>query len=115
LNYESIYRWYIGEAIENMIKDGVMYAELRPMLMDKFIPANDGVRKINHDEQMQMIIEGVTKKQDELRAEGRLDKFKFGLKIIYCAPRSIPKTMMQKEIQDCIRLKLEFPELICGK
>jgi adenosine deaminase CECR1 len=114
MNYERVFTWYIGKAIDNMIKDGVMYAELRPMLLDKFIPSDDGNKKLDHKWQMQTIIDEVRKKQQELKEQGRFEKFPFGLKIIYCAPRSIPKPMMQKEIQDCIKLKLEFPDLICG-
>lgn len=115
MNYESIFRWYIEAAIDNMIEDKVMYAELRPMLMDKSIPADDGVRKLFHDQQMRLILEEVSKKQEKLRREGRIDQFPFGLRIIYCAPRSIPKDWMQREIQDCIKLKQEFPDLVCGK
>jgi adenosine deaminase CECR1 len=114
MNYESVYRWYVGEAIQNMIDDGVMYAELRPMLMDKFIPSDDGRQKLDHTAQMCMILEEVSRKQDELRVSNQLDKFPFGVKIIYCAPRSIPKPMMQREIDDCIRLKQQFPDLVCG-
>jgi adenosine deaminase CECR1 len=113
-NYESIYRWYIGAAIDDMIKDGIMYAELRPMLMDKFIPSDDGERKLDHSEQMRILLDEVDKKQKFLKSKKQLDKFPFGLKIIYCAPRSIPKPMMRREIQDCIKLKKEFPDLICG-
>ena len=98
-----------------MITDKVMYAELRPMLMDKFIPSDNGETQLDHNEQMRIIIEEVKKKQDLLLEEGQLDKFPFGMKIIYCAPRSIPKTMMQREIRDCISLKRNFPDLICGK
>ena len=115
MNYERVFTWYIGEAIDNMIRDGVMYAELRPMLLDKSIPSDDGHRKLDHRWQMETIINEVRKKQQQLKEANLYDKFPFGLKIIYCAPRSIPKTMMQKEIQDCIKLKLEFPDLICGK
>lgn len=114
MNYERVFTWYIGEAIDNMIRDGVMYAELRPMLLDKSIPSDDGLQKRDHKWQMQTIIDEVLKKQQQLREQGLFDKFPFGLKIIYCAPRSIPKPMMMKEIQDCIKLKLEFPDLICG-
>jgi adenosine deaminase CECR1 len=113
-NYESIYRWYIGAAIDDMIKDGIMYAELRPMLMDKFIPSDDGERQIDHFGQMRILLEEVENKKSYLASINQLDKFPFGLKIIYCAPRSIPKVMMQREIKDCIKLKQEFPDLICG-
>ncbi|KAF2666919.1 Metallo-dependent hydrolase [Microthyrium microscopicum] len=114
MNYESVYRWYIGQAIDNMIDDGVMYAELRPMLLDKYIPSDDGSTQLNHDRQMEIIQEEVAKKQAELKAQGKGDKFPFGLKIIYCAPRSIPLSMMRTEIADCIKLKKKFGDLICG-
>lgn len=114
LNYEAIFTWYIGEAIESMIEDKVMYAELRPMLLDKSIPADNGIDKIGHAQQMRIILEEVKRKQAELKKRGDFEKFPFGLKIIYCAPRSIPKIMMQQEIKDCIKLKLEFPDLVCG-
>ncbi|OAL05367.1 Metallo-dependent hydrolase [Phaeosphaeriaceae sp. SRC1lsM3a] len=114
LNYEDVYKWYIGEAIERMIEEHVMYAELRPMLLDKFIPTNDGKGKIDNAAQMRLIIDGVQQKKLELEQRGELDKFPFGLKIIYCTPRSIPKKMMREEMKQCIELKMQFPDLICG-
>ncbi|KAK3722414.1 hypothetical protein LTR37_002405 [Vermiconidia calcicola] len=114
LGYEGIYRWYIGHAIDRMIEEKVMYAELRPMLMDKTMPSDDGLRQLDHKEQMSIICEEVRRKQEELKRNDQLDKFPFGLKIIYCAPRSIPRPRMQTELEDCLQLKLQFPDLICG-
>lgn len=114
INYEGVYRWYIGHAVESMIRDKVMYAELRPMLLDKSIPSNDGTRRLNHKDQMAIICEELAKKEVELRERNELHLFPFGLKIIYCTPRSIPREMMEKELQDCLELKLAFPDLICG-
>ncbi|KAK0868518.1 hypothetical protein LTR91_015783 [Friedmanniomyces endolithicus] len=114
VNYESVYRWYIGSAIDSMVSDRVMYAELRPMLMDKSIPSDDGTRKLDLKDQMTIICEEVQKKRDAMEKQGELDRFPFGLKIIYCTPRSIPKPKMQSELNDCIQLKLQFPDLICG-
>jgi adenosine deaminase CECR1 len=114
LNYEQVYTWYIGKAIERLIDENVMYAELRPMLLDKSIPTDDGKRQITNAEQMRLIIKGVEDKKKELEKNGELHKFPFGLKIIYCTPRSIPKKMMQEEMRQCIDLKLQFPDLICG-
>lgn len=91
-----------------------MYAELRPMLLDKSIPSDDGLGRLDIEAQMVIINEEYQKKRKELEAEGKLDEFPFGLKIIYCTPRSIPKEMMKREMQDCIRLKLKFKDLICG-
>jgi adenosine deaminase CECR1 len=100
-----------------MIEEKVMYAELRPMLLDKFIPADSGLDKykINRASQMQLVIDGLDEKKAELEKNGQLDKFPFGLKIIYCTPRSIPNKMMQDEMKTCIELKLQYPDLICGK
>ncbi|KAF1921426.1 hypothetical protein BDU57DRAFT_526265 [Ampelomyces quisqualis] len=114
LNYEDVYKWYIGEAIERMIEENVMYAELRPMLLDKSIPTNDGKGIVDNAAQMQLIIDGVREKQAFLEKDGKLNKFPFGLKIIYCTPRSIPKNLMQREMKHCIELKVQFPDLICG-
>ena len=98
-----------------MIADKVMYAEWRPMLMDKSIPSDDGLRQLFHSDQMNIILEEVAKKKEELEAKGQLELFPFGLKIIYCTPRSIPKPRMKTEMLDCIKLKLAYPDLICGK
>lgn len=98
-----------------MIEEHVMYAELRPMLLDKSIPTTDGKYKVDNAGQMKLIVEGVRAKQEALRENNELHKFPFGLKIIYCTPRSIPKTLMQREMKDCIKLKVQFPDLICGK
>ncbi|KAI5370281.1 Putative adenosine deaminase domain, adenosine/adenine deaminase, metal-dependent hydrolase [Septoria linicola] len=114
LNYEGVYRWYIGHAIDSMIRDRVMYAELRPMLLDQDIPANDGILRLDHGDQMQIICEELSKKEGELREAGRLHLFPFGIKIIYCTPRSIPRERMRSELENCLKLKLRFPKLICG-
>jgi hypothetical protein len=102
-----------------MIEEKVMYAELRPMLLDKSIPANSGKEEeaISIAAQMQLIIDGVEAKQAELRKKGdrEIEKFPFGLKIIYCTPRSISSDRMRTEMVDCIKLKLRYPKLICGK
>jgi adenosine deaminase CECR1 len=45
---------------------------------------------------------------------GQKNKFPYGLKIIYCTPRSITEGMMRKEMRHCIKLKIKYPDLICG-
>ncbi|KAL5429710.1 hypothetical protein PMIN04_000093 [Paraphaeosphaeria minitans] len=114
LNYKSVYEWYIGKAIDRMIDEKVMYAELRPMLLDKFIEDDDGGREVRNAEQMQLILDAVQKKQAELRKANKEHLFPFGLKIIYCTPRSIPEKIMEREVDDCIKLKHQFKDLICG-
>lgn len=117
MNYKQVYDWYIGAAIERLIDEKIMYAELRPMLMDKTIPDTNGIDMLDLSQQMQLITRCVNEKLKEKDSTGRekREMFPFGLKIIYCTPRSIPKPKMQSEMRDCIRLKKEFPDLICGK
>lgn len=98
-----------------MIDEKVMYAELRPMLLDKFIEGDDGGQQVSNVEQMQLIKKAVETKQAKLNQEGKGHLFPFGLKIIYCTPRSIPEKLMEREIDDCIELKQQFPDMICGR
>ncbi|KAF2466065.1 Metallo-dependent hydrolase [Lindgomyces ingoldianus] len=114
IGYEKVYRWYISTAIDRMIEEHVMYAELRPMLMDKDLPKDDGKEALKLEAQMELIVECLKEKKAQLKSEGKLDRFPFGLKIIYCTPRSIGKERMQTEIEDCIKLKEKFEDLICG-
>ncbi|KAK7606697.1 hypothetical protein JOL62DRAFT_586335 [Phyllosticta paracitricarpa] len=113
LNYESAYREYVRLAMLNMVKNKVMYAELRPMLLDKALPTDDGHGKIDLKRQMEIVTEEIHAFKAAL-GETDIHKFPFGLKIIYCTPRSIPKERMRSELADCIALKEEFPDLICG-
>ena len=114
LGYESAYRWYVGAMLDSLIDDKIMYAELRPMLLDKDLPTDDGRGKLGHFEQMQIICDAVKEKQEALKAKGRIDQFPFGVKVIYCTPRSIPRPKMRSELDDCLKLKTKFPELVCG-
>jgi len=116
LNYRAAYEWYIGQAIDRLIDEKIMYAELRPMLMDKAIPTDDGKGQFTIAQQLRLIAECVRKKQDELKeVHGNTDKFPFSPRIIYCTPRSIPIEKMRSEMRHCLALKQEFPDLICGK
>jgi adenosine deaminase CECR1 len=110
-----MYKWYISNLIDQLIADKVMYAELRPMLLDKGIPTDDGKDKLTIADQMRLLVEGVKEKQDKLKNASQGDLFPFGLKIIYCTPRSISKKLMQVELMDCIKLKKQYPDLVCGK
>ncbi|KAK6431572.1 hypothetical protein LTR95_012267 [Oleoguttula sp. CCFEE 5521] len=116
VNYASVYRKYIGMAIDRMVRHRVMYAELRPMMLDKTIPTDDGLGYLDHKAQMHIILEVIKEKQVQLKSAGKLDRFPFGMKIIYCTPRSIPRERMKLELEDCIKLALQFREqkLICG-
>lgn len=97
-----------------MIEEKVMYAELRAMMLDKSIPSDDGTCEIDNSQQMALLLEAVKAKLAQLESDQRLHRFPFGVKIIYCTPRSISKSAMKIELQHCLELKIQFPDLICG-
>ena len=98
-----------------MIQDRIMYAELRPMLLDRSISTDDGCRKMSQRDQILIIKSELEKKKNQLYSEGRLNEFPFGFKLIYCTPRSVSKECMRQELQACLNLKVSFPEIICGR
>lgn len=114
MNYESAYKWYVGEMIERLIHDVVMFAELRPMFLDEFIPSDDGKSKLDNFKQMELLTMAVREKQKDLEDRGMRNRFRYGLKIIYCVPRSIKKEVMKRKLDECIAMKKRFPDLICG-
>lgn len=111
--YESAFRRYVGEAIQSFLDDNVMYAEVRPNFFDKFIMTDDGLGRLNHRAWMTIIQEEIASKMKQLAENGRGEDFR-GFKVIYCAPRSIEKKDMKWCLDDCMALKREFPDLICG-
>lgn len=114
-NYESAFRNYVGKAIDSFVEDNVMYAEVRPNFFDKYIATDDGEGQLDHRAWMQIIREEVDAKIKQLDANGSRGAGRFkGLKVIYCAPRSIKNEDMTWCLNDCISLKQEFPDLICG-
>jgi len=110
LHSEGVFRWYITEAIDRMVNDGILYTEWRTMLSDKAIPTDDGLGTLDLTAQMSIIDEIATQKKS---LWGK--RFPFGVKMISCAPRSIPLDEMEKQLNTCIDLKRRFPHLICGK
>lgn len=84
------------------------------MLLDKSIATDDGRQKLGQMDQILIMRDELEKKRRQLEHTGKNYEFPFGFKIIYCTPRSISRECMRKELQDCIRLKIACPELICG-
>lgn len=109
--YESAFRAYIGEAIQSFVDDNIQYAEVRPNFFDKYIVSDDGETYLDHFDWLRIIEEEVARKRHDL---GK-DTFFSGMKVIYCAPRSIDKKDMVWCLNDCIALKQRYPSTICGE
>ncbi|KAK2814134.1 hypothetical protein FQN50_000538 [Emmonsiellopsis sp. PD_5] len=99
-NYESAFRAYIGAAIDSFVADNIMYAEVRPNFFDKYIVSDDGETRLDHHAWLRIIREETAKKIRQLDAEGEKGRF-VGMKVIYCAPRSIRIEDMEWCLNDC--------------
>lgn len=78
--------------------------------MNYTIASDDGRKRLDVSAQMVLISQVIREKKAQWG-----ERFRFGVKIIYCVPRSIPHKVMQSELINCIRLKKMFPDLLCGE
>ncbi|KAI9734177.1 MAG: hypothetical protein M1818_006949 [Claussenomyces sp. TS43310] len=108
--YESAFRDYTRELIRSFVKDGIQYAELRPNFPSNVLPRDDASANINNAALCQIIIDEVRAAKANLKP----GQFFYGVKVIYCAPKLRPAANMATNLNECIALKQQFPNLICG-
>jgi adenosine deaminase CECR1 len=106
--YESAFRAYTSEVIK------IQYAELRPNFPANVLAKDDASGTITNADLCQIILDESTKKLASLKA----GEYFRGVKIIYCAPKLLdkdhPAEAMAANLDECIKLKQQFPQLICG-
>ena len=109
MSYEPIFRRGFRRALSQLATDGIQYAEFRMGGWNCF-------RRERHDTSLadssyiyQVLEEEIN--MFKARAEG---KDFYGARIIYTAKRSYPMEKIMNRMEMCIRLKKEFPALICG-
>ncbi|KAI0133830.1 hypothetical protein BJ170DRAFT_607572 [Xylariales sp. AK1849] len=109
-NYESAFREYTRRCLEEFEWDNIQYAEIRPNFMQtNQIWRNDGSSQLTNRDTMDAIIDEWTKFNQE---SNRL----FGLKVIYCTPRSFPNHLVKKALDECLQFKLNpaYKDYIAG-
>lgn len=110
--YESAFRNYTCACIEEFVRDNIQYAEIRPnFVTTNHLRTDDGCGSIDNKGIMKIIDEEVKKTVDKLKKEG---KYFGGLKVIYCTPRSFSRDRIRVALEECIELKLAYPDLLCG-
>ncbi|KAH8809299.1 hypothetical protein F5884DRAFT_822343 [Xylogone sp. PMI_703] len=110
--YESAFRNYIQACIRDFEEDNIQYAEIRPNFMStNSLKRDDGREPINNEGIMKIIEEELAVTMEELKSEG---KYFGGMKVIYCTPRSFHKSQVEDALNECIKLKREFGNLLCG-
>lgn len=93
-----------------MTSDRIYYAEWRRTFIGSPIFTDDGLRSLSHAEQMDVIAAVIAKQKESSENEAFI-----GIKIIYCAPRSISLDQMETELANCVELKQKHGDMICGK
>jgi adenosine deaminase CECR1 len=111
--YESAFRNYTRACVEDFVKDNIQYAEIRPNFMStNSLKTDDGKSSIGNEGILKIIDEELKNTMDKLKREG---KYFGGMKVIYCTPRSFKKEQVETALDECIDLKLKYPDLLCGK
>lgn len=114
-NYETAYRKYTRLFLEDLVKNNIQYAEIRPNFMtSNQLYHDDGTGPINNWGIMSIIIDEVQKfKADLAKHPGSSGVFS-GLKVIYCTPRSFSPDKVKAGLNECIAFKKKWPEWIAG-
>ncbi|GAB1315879.1 Adenosine deaminase domain-containing protein [Madurella fahalii] len=101
-NYETAYKEYTIQCLEEFKEDNIQYAEIRPNFMStNQVWKDDGSGQINNKGIMDLIIE-----QYEAFQRGHQRKVVKGLKIIYCTPRSFPNDLVAAALNECLDFKM---------
>ena len=110
--YESAFRNYTRACIEDFVQDNIQYAEIRPNFMTaNHLKTDDGFGSIDNEGIMRIINEEMKITIEKLSQE---NKYFGGLKVIYCTPRSFSREKISVALDECIDLKLKYPDLLCG-
>lgn len=109
-NYVSVYKTYTRLFLEDLLKDNIQYAEIRPNFMTTNQLWNDeGTAQMNNEQIVQLIVD-VCKEFQETHAGTNFQ----GIKIIYCTPRSFPRSKVEAALNECIDFKIKFGDYIAG-
>ncbi|KAK2592020.1 hypothetical protein QQS21_010291 [Conoideocrella luteorostrata] len=112
-NYETAYRKYTRLCLEDFMRDNIQYAEIRPNFMknNQLFRDNGETGRIDNEGIMEIIINEVTRFQQEMASQGR---YFGGLKVIYTTPRSMIPADIRESLNECIRFKQKWPKWIAG-
>ncbi|KAI1435451.1 hypothetical protein GGR50DRAFT_687033 [Xylaria sp. CBS 124048] len=123
-NYETAFRRYTRQCLEEFVQDNVQYAEIRPNFMQTNQILHDTAKsKIDNFGTMEVIIdeyERFMKHIGDMDKNGKIiDDAKHrptfnGMKVIYCTPRSFKSEAVAKALDECIEMKKKWPQYIAG-
>jgi len=107
-NYETAFREYTKQCLQEFTRDNIQYAEIRVNFMQtNQVWLDDGSGQIDNEGIMDIIIE------EYERFKTTTSKF-YGLKVIYCTPRSFSEDAVAEALDECTRFKRKYPQYIAG-
>jgi adenosine deaminase CECR1 len=112
-NYETAYKKYTRQCLDEFVDDNIQYAEIRPNFMwSNQVWKDDGSSRIDNVGIMNLIIG----EYEAFQKDHKRLKFK-GLKVIYCTPRSFSEEQVGDALMQCFQFKMNkrFSEYIAGK
>lgn len=113
-NYETALRAYVRALIQDFVRDKITYAEIRATLPGNTTTLDDASGSLTHSEVCRIILDEIAASKAD-PAIVPAGSFFQGFKLIYCVPKIIPNpNYISENMDECIQLKEEFPDLICG-
>jgi len=104
---------YMKEFLLSSIEDGISFVETRFVFFSKYLIDANGELTVSQEEMLATFGEIIKEVKDEMARQGRPDAF-IGARIIYSALRFVTCEELDGHIDNCIKLKQEFPHLIAG-
>ncbi|ODA80826.1 hypothetical protein RJ55_03786 [Drechmeria coniospora] len=112
-NYETAFRTYTRRFLEDLARDGISYAEIRPNFMaSNQLYRDDGSGPMDNRAMMQLVVDEAS---DFRRRSSLAGRFFGGIKVIYCTPRVFSPEQIADALDECLEFKKLWPEWIAGK
>lgn len=113
LCYETAYKGHFRRILWKFAEDGISYGEIRLAMNYLFtVQSDNGTREYGHEEIIQMLADVLKEETPKIQASGLTF---YGVKFIYAVLRASDREAMGECMDTCIRLKQQFPDMICGK
>jgi adenosine deaminase CECR1 len=108
LGYETAYREQFRRVLWKFAQ-----AEIRVALNYGFaIKSDDGTRQLKQKEALEIFQSVLKEEVPKIHAAGHIF---YGVKVIYACMRSSSREAMLWCMDNCIEMKQQFPDLICGE
>ncbi|KAG9191576.1 adenosine deaminase CECR1 [Alternaria panax] len=112
LLYQSAFTEHFRLVLRDLVADNISYAEIR-VAFHRYndVWTDDGTHTIPRPELLKLMNDII---KSEVATAAAAGKTFYGVKIIFSALRSGKMEDMEYVMDECIALKQEYPELICG-